>query len=147
MRYLVSILPRLLALPLLWAGLLAASPDAEIRAVLDAQVSAWNRGDIATFMQGYDKSDETIFIGKDIARGWQGVLERYQKSYPTSERMGRLAFRDIEVHPLGPDHALVIGRFHLTRSAAAGGDASGVFSLTFRRGRTGAWTIIADHTS
>jgi len=137
-----------LALALLLCPLIfAASPDHEIRAVLDRQVADWNRGDIPAFMQGYANSDETIFIGKSITKGWRQVLQRYQSSYPTPDRMGRLEFSDLEVHPLGADYALVIGHFHLSRDAAAGGDAGGVFSLTFHRSASAGWKIIADHTS
>ncbi len=138
---------RLVVFLFLCSSLAGASPDAAIHAVLDQQVAAWNRGDISGFMEGYDNSEETIFIGKDITRGWSKVLERYRKSYPTSERMGHLTFSDIEIRSLSPRVALVIGRFHLARPPADGGDASGIFSLTFRQGPSGAWKIVADHTS
>ena len=36
----------------------AVEPDT-IRAVLDAQVAAWNRGDIDAFMEGYARSSKT----------------------------------------------------------------------------------------
>lgn len=35
--------------------------EAEIRAVLSAQVAAWNRGDIDGFMNGYARSPATEF--------------------------------------------------------------------------------------
>jgi ketosteroid isomerase-like protein len=41
---------------------------------------------------------------------------------------------------------VVTGRFHLARSASAGGDAQGIFSLVFEKTSTG-WKIILDHTS
>jgi ketosteroid isomerase-like protein len=50
------------------------------------------------------------------------------------------------VRLLGADHASVIGRFHLDRTAEAGGPASGIFTLIFRKSE-GAWRIILDHTS
>ena len=137
----------LLAFLLASSALLAASPDAAIRAVLDDQVTAWNRGDVAVFMRGYADSADTIFIGEQITKGWQPVLERYRKAYPTPEKMGRLAFSDIEIRPLGDSHALVIGRYHLTRAPADGGNADGIFSLVFQRTSGGEWQIIADHTS
>ena len=124
----------------------AASPEAEIRAVLDRQVADWNRGDVDAFMQGYDRSDQTLFIGKNVTRGWQQVIERYRTSYPTKDRMGQLDFSELEVHPLGEDYALVVGRFHLARTKEDGGDASGIFSLIFHH-TSGGWKIIADHTS
>jgi ketosteroid isomerase-like protein len=78
------------------------------------------------------------------------ILARYQRSYSSPEAMGHLDFSDLDVRMLGPEHepahAVVTGHFHLTRSAAGGGDASGVFSLVFEKKPTG-WKIILDHTS
>lgn len=118
--------------------------ETQIRAVLDAQVAAWNRGDVAAFMQGYWNSPETEFVGSNgIVRGWQPVLDRYRKAYPDRAAMGHLEFSDLEIQTLCPDAALVVGHFHLQRE----GDApAGVFTLTFRRFPEG-WRIINDHTS
>ena len=131
----------LLALPLL-----AESPEQEIRAVLDKQVAAWNRGDIPAFMEGYDKSEATTFVGAGITKGHSQVLASYLKRYPTREKMGALRFSDLEIHLLGPEFASVIGRYHLDRSPDAGGDAAGIFTLVFHKTPEG-WKIILDHTS
>src|SRR6185436_16551799 len=49
---------------------------AAIRAVLDAQAAAWNRGDVEAYMDGYDRSADTVFVSGDrVTRGWQTVLE------------------------------------------------------------------------
>jgi uncharacterized protein (TIGR02246 family) len=120
------------------------SPKAAVRAILDEQVRAWNRGDLPTFVRTY--SAETLFVGKEVTRGNAGVLERYQRNYPTRDRMGTLKFTDIEVRMLGRDYASVLGRFHLERTAEGGGAAHGIFTLLLKRsGKT--WTIILDHTS
>ena len=126
--------------------LLAAAPEKEIRSVLDAQVAAWNRGDIPAFMEGYDQSDSTTFVGTDITKGHAQVLARYLKRYPTRDKMGTLRFADIEMRMLGSDYASVIGRFHLDRAADAGGEASGIFTLLFHK-TGGGWKVILDHTS
>ena len=126
--------------------LLGAVPEQEIRGVLDAQVAAWNRGDIPGFMEGYDKSESTTFVGTDITKGHAQVLARYLKKYPTREKMGTLRFSDIEMRMLGADYASVIGRFHLDRAADAGGEASGIFTLLFHKTSHG-WKVILDHTS
>ena len=66
-----------------------AAKDAKaIQAVLDAQVAAWNRGDIEGFMEGYERSEKTVFVGGDnVTRGWQTVLDRYKKNYDSREKI------------------------------------------------------------
>jgi ketosteroid isomerase-like protein len=115
-----------------------------ITAVLTAQQAAWNRGNIATFLEGYWKSPELTFSGPNgIVRGYEGVLERYQKSYPDIQAMGELQFSGLEIRMLGSDSALVLGHWHLTRKI---GDVGGVFTLVLQRFPEG-WRIIHDHTS
>jgi ketosteroid isomerase-like protein len=122
----------------------ATTDQAQIRAVLDAQVRSWNRGAVTTFMQGYWNSSGTEFVGSTgIVRGWQPVLDRYRKAYPDRAAMGHLDFSDLEITMLGPDAAMVVGKFHLRRRNDA---PSGVFTLIFRKFPEG-WKIIHDHTS
>src|SRR5215467_5150943 len=76
--------------------------DTAIRAVLDAQRDAWNRGDIEAYMDGYDRSAETVFVsGNNVTHGWQPVLERYKKAYDSREKMGMLSFTVLEITMLG----------------------------------------------
>ena len=123
-----------------------------IKQVLLDQESAWNRGDIDSFMSGYKDSPDTTFIGKTISHGFQPILERYKKGYATRAAMGTLDFSELSVRMLGNDHAVVTGRYHLARTAEGGGDATGLFSLVFEREskgerEAGGWRIILDHTS
>ncbi|MBB6146023.1 uncharacterized protein (TIGR02246 family) [Silvibacterium bohemicum] len=119
---------------------------AAIEQVLRGQQEAWNKGDIQTFMRGYKDSPDTTFIGKSIAHGYQPILKRYLTGYSTPDAMGHLDFSELDTRMLGPDHAVVVGKFHLTRNAAGGGDASGIYSLILEREPEG-WRIILDHTS
>jgi ketosteroid isomerase-like protein len=120
------------------------SDESQIRAVLDAQSAAWNRGDIDSFMSGYWKSDKTEFIGANgITRGWQAVLDRYRRNYPDTKAMGQLSFGNLEIHVTCQDAAYVIGEFHLIREKD---NPSGVFTLNFRHFPEG-WRIVADHTT
>jgi ketosteroid isomerase-like protein len=97
-------------------------------------------------MHGYKNSPDTTFIGQTIAHGYQPILERYKAAYANSDAMGRLTFSELDVRMLGPDHAVVVGKYHLTRTAAGGGDASGIYSLILEREPEG-WRIIVDHTT
>ena len=118
--------------------------DGAIRAVMESQVAAWNRGDIDGFMDGYAKSNETLFLsGDSVTRGWQTVLDRYKKNYDSREKMGTLAFSELEVRPMSDDTAIVIGRWQLTREKDT---PKGRFTLVFRRTPDG-WRITHDHTS
>ena len=123
-----------------------SSDAAAIKQVLSDQQSAWNRGDIDTFMQGYNRSPDTTFIGKTIEHGYDLILARYKKSFATRSAMGTLEFSDLSVKMLGRNYAVVTGKFHLARTTAGGGDTSGVYSLIFKREPQG-WRIILDHTT
>jgi beta-aspartyl-peptidase (threonine type) len=122
-------------------------PSAEdaIRQVLDAQVAAWNRGDLEAFMAGYWASPElSFFSAGNRTQGWEATLERYRKRYQSEgQEMGRLTFSELKVDVLGPDSALVRGRWQLVRSKDRPG---GLFTLIFRRFPEG-WRIVHDHTS
>ncbi len=124
----------------------SSASQTAIRNVLDAQVAAWNRGDITSFMQGYKDSPATTFVGKTVRHGYATILDRYRTMYGGKEKMGELSFTDLEITPLDAHIATVTGHYHLTRSAAAGGDAEGLFSLVFEKTGSG-WKIILDHTS
>ncbi|OLD81326.1 MAG: hypothetical protein AUF67_08605 [Acidobacteria bacterium 13_1_20CM_58_21] len=115
-----------------------------IHAVLSGQQTAWNRGDVDAFLEGYWRSPELTFSGNSgVARGWDAVRTRYKKNYPDSGAMGQLDFSELEFRFLGPQAALVLGRWHLKREK---GDVGGVFTLVWQRFPDG-WKIIHDHTS
>ncbi|HEY8187531.1 MAG TPA: nuclear transport factor 2 family protein [Pyrinomonadaceae bacterium] len=118
--------------------------SATVQAVLDAQRDAWNRGDVVGYMAGYDRSKNTVFVSGDtVTRGWQTVLDRYQKKYDSREKMGTLTFSELEITPIGNDAAIVLGRWHLQR---ANDEPHGRFTLILRRTKQG-WKIVHDHTS
>ena len=115
-----------------------------ILAILNAQQAAWNRGDVDAFLTGYWQSPEVTFSGSNgVSRGWDEVLARYKRNYPDRAAMGQLDFSELEFRFLGPDAALVLGRWHLKRE---NDELGGVFSLVWERFPDG-WKIIHDHTS
>jgi uncharacterized protein (TIGR02246 family) len=131
---------------LCWTPLLFAQTD-EIRTLLKNSEEAWNRGDLVAFASAYEDSPDTTFIGREVTRGGtQAILERYRRTYPNLEVMGTLTFSEIQIRALGPDVALTTGKYELKRTAPAGGDVSGRFTLILRRSAVG-WKIIHDHSS
>jgi beta-aspartyl-peptidase (threonine type) len=128
------------------APVAGADDTADVRAVLDAQVAAWNQGDLEAFMAGYWRSPELVFVsGAVVTKGWEATLERYRKRYKSEGReMGRLRFEAIEIQRLGADAAFARGEYWLHMSD--GGEPHGRFTLILRR-LDGAWRIVHDHTS
>ena len=140
-----------------FAAAQSPNPDeAAIRAAIAAQAAAWIRADIPTFMQTYENSPDTTFIGATLRKGYGPILERYKANYTTKEQMGVLTFDHLDIRLLpsscgapqsSVEFAVVTGTFHLERTAK--GEAKkddGIFSLVWRKGPTG-WKILLDHTS
>jgi ketosteroid isomerase-like protein len=122
----------------------SAQVGEQIRAVIQEQQAAWNRGDIDGFMNGYAHATSTTFVSEDtITRGWQTVRDRYRKKYSDRAKMGTLTFSDLEITSLSSDSAVVLGRWKLRR---AKDQPHGRFTLIFRRLPEG-WRIVSDHTS
>jgi len=127
---------RLLALWLVCVGC-AATPvrrsftpadRTAVTAVLDAQVAAWNRGDLEGYMAGYAHTDALVFTsGGRIRRGWQTAFDHYRDRYARDRAaMGTLRFEILAIQPLGADGAVVLGHWFLTGSPS---DGHGVFSV------------------
>ena len=112
--------------------------------LLSEQDSAWNRGDLESFMKGYWKSDSLMFIGKSgITYGWQKTLDNYKKGYPDTTAMGKLDFEYIEMKRLSDSYFFVVGKWHLTRTI---GNLEGAFTLLLRK-INNIWVIVKDHSS
>jgi uncharacterized protein (TIGR02246 family) len=126
--------------------------ESAIRAVIAAQAAAWNRADIPAFMQAYEDSPGTTFIGSAVRKGYQPILERYRAAYANPAQMGTLTFSNLEVRLLpsacsAVEYAVVTGNFHLERTEKGSATKDdGVFSLLWRKTSQG-WKIVLDHSS
>ena len=123
-----------------------ADPATEVKAVWNAQLDAWNRGDLEAFMNGYWKSPDLVFFSNGAeTRGWQQTLDRYRAAYKSEGRqMGTLDFPQLEFKPLGADAVLARGRWHL--KMPDGKESTGMTSVTFQKLPEG-WRIVHDHSS
>jgi uncharacterized protein (TIGR02246 family) len=122
----------------------ADSASSAILAVMNRQQDAWNAGKVSDFVKYY--SEDCIFYSKSPVVGREAVQKRYETSYPTAEARGKLSFSALEVKKVDTNAAIVMGHFHLERTAAGGGNADGIFTLVFAL-RKGQWQIVLDHTS
>jgi len=124
----------------------AGDPAAEVRAVWNAQVEAWNRGDLDSFMTGYWNSPDFVFFSDEAeTRGWHQTLERYRATYKAEGRqMGMLDFPKLEFKVLGPEAVLARGQWRL--KMPDGKESTGMTSVTFQKLPEG-WRIVHDHSS
>ncbi|MFQ3341291.1 MAG: hypothetical protein ACI9TK_000950 [Flavobacteriaceae bacterium] len=108
------------------------------------QQSDWNAGDIDAFMEGYLKTEHLIFSGASgPIYGWEATRDRYKKNYSSSQLMGMLAFKILDMISLSALVVQLQGSFYLTRDIE---DTSGFFTLTWLKVKD-QWFIISDHTS
>jgi ketosteroid isomerase-like protein len=115
-----------------------------IMEVMNAQVSAWNNGDIDKYMETYWESDSLLFISKSgPTYGYEQTKKNYKKGYPDTAAMGKLRFEIIQAKRLSVMYYSVVGKWNLTRSI---GNVGGAFTLIFRKIK-GKWVIIQDHSS
>ena len=120
--------------------------ELDVVKVVLAQEKAWNAGDIEGYVKGYKDSPDTLFIGRQVSKGYAQILEDYKHNYPTRASMGTLTFSELEVHPLSDTFAVCLGKYHLDRSKKDGGPADGMFSLVLEKTADG-WKIVLDHTT
>ena len=129
---------------LTFSSIAQTNDKALVLKTLSDQQTAWNKGNIEAYMQGYWQNDSLMFIGKSgITYGWQQTLNNYKKNYPDTAAMGKLQFDFIEIKRLSVNYFFVVGKWHLTRTI---GNIGGSFTLLFRKIKN-KWVIIRDHSS
>ena len=117
----------------------------KIKEVLSKQEAAWNQGDIYGFMLGYWQSDKLQFSSGDVTTyGWVNTYKKYQKNYPTNEKMGKLQFEIIDLKLMSDTTAIVNGKWELIRKSSE--SLAGGFVLTFQKFNND-WLIIKDVTT
>jgi ketosteroid isomerase-like protein len=138
----------LLALTALSAAADKPAEDVErgVRAVLAAQIQAWNRGDLNGYMAGYWNSPDLVFFSNgQETRGWQPTLDRYRARYQgAGKEMGTLDFPVLDILTLGPEAAVARGRWRLKLSS--GKELTGMTTVVFRKLGEG-WRVVHDHSS
>ena len=134
-----------LAINITYGQSILSEPDKnEIISVLKQQEKFWNKGDIDGFMQGYVKSDYLVFNGSSGPfYGWDSVKDRYLKTYPSKEKMGKLNFKIHNISLITSSVAQLIGQFFLSYPKS---EVSGYFTLILIKSK-GEWLILSDHTS
>ena len=145
------------AAALLGAAVLAAIPPfalgatqdgtAPVRALLDAQVAAWNRGDLEGFMAGLlALARARVLLRRHglerLGRDARALSQALPGGRP---RDGKLRFEVARGRAARPGRRLRARRV-LAADVSDGQQPHGRFTLVLRR-LSGAWRIVHDHTS
>jgi len=129
----------------LFASAAPGDEEKAVRGILEAQQTAWNKGDLVGFMDGYWKDDKLFYIsGGNTVQGWKALKERYEKVYQgEGKEMGKLKFSELNVEMLGTDAAFVRGKWEVVTAKETIG---GWFTLVMKKLPDG-WKVTHDHTS
>jgi uncharacterized protein (TIGR02246 family) len=130
------------------AGPASTDLAVEMKAILDRDAAAWNRGDLEAFCAVYT-DDATFVTPTGLTRGRATVLERYRTKYPTARERGELSFELVEARPVAgadssapPAAVSVVARWHLRYADRP--EAAGWTLLVYHRDAAGAWRIVQD---
>lgn len=127
-----------------FAAMAQNKDERQIRSMLAAQVTEWNKGNIEGYMKGYWENDSLLFIGSKGPRyGYKETLEKYKLAYPDTAHMGRLISTVLSMKKLSADYYFILGSWALERSV---GNVSGSYTLLLRKIK-GVWVIVCDHSS
>ena len=122
-----------------------ADLTAEVTTMFERSASAWNRGDLDTFMTDYLPGDRTTYVtSKGVIHGPAAIRERYAPRFAAGGMHDSLSFEGIEVDPLAPDVINVIAYYVLMRGDSL--VARGPTSLVMVR-ENGRLRIVHDHSS
>lgn len=117
---------------------------ADVRALLETQVAAWNRHDLDGFLSGYRKDEHVVFITPEgSSRGFAELEQRYRKSYNTPEKFGVLKFENLEFGTVDAKAVVARGSWRLVREKDS---PHGQFALVVCRFPEG-WRIVSDFTT
>lgn len=117
----------------------------DVTKVLLQQESAWNKGDLDSYLAHYKDAADTEAILSGPTKGLSNIKYLFRQSFPNKESMGQLQQTEIDVRALGDDHALVTGHYHLARSRKGGGDTDGLFVEVLEKVGT-VWQVVFSET-
>lgn len=113
--------------------------------MLEESAGAWNRGELAGFMDDYLESTNTTYIGSSgLLSGYESIRAEYAPLFEPGASRDSLRFDDIRVRRLAAVEAIATARWILYQGDTVTG--SGPFTLVLRH-TSGGWKIIHDHSS
>lgn len=110
-----------------------------VKAFMNEQAAAWNKGDLDAFAASY-ADDATFITPSGLTKGRDQVLARYKKRYPDKAAMGTLTFEFLDVR-VTAGAVSVIARWNLSypNKPSASGN-----TLVVLQPRGSSWMVVQD---
>jgi len=119
--------------------------QAAVEKMLVESAGAWNRGELAGFMDDYLESENTTYIGGGgLLTGYEAIHSRYASLFEPGVARDSLRFEGVRTRRLAAVEAIATARWILYQGDTVTG--SGPFTLVLRHTSRG-WKIIHDHSS
>lgn len=116
------------------------APDI-VKGVLAANAAAWNEGNLAAYLAGYDQSaDVRLVVGTEVATGFNGVRKYYETMVASAGAMGRISFSDLDVTMTSREIATIVGRYAHDGGASR---SAGAMTVVMKQ-IDGRWRIVQD---
>jgi hypothetical protein len=123
----------------------AASGGAAARAGLEAQVAAWNRGDLEGALSAYWDSPRLTWVSRSgVQRGLAAFAEGMRADFADRSKMGVYSAEMLDVRDLGPGAGLIVFRWQIARD---GKRLMGGVSTQIWRDVGGGWKVAFEHAS
>jgi len=115
------------------------------RAGLQAQVSAWNRGDLEAALDTYWNAPQMTWISRSgVERGFATFANAMRKDFADPAAMGIYSAEVLDARGLGPETGMVVFRWEILR---AGKRVMGGTSTQIWRHLDGKWKAVLEHAS
>jgi len=135
----------------LWlsAGVAAADPTADAKAVGDAFAKAMAAGDVPAVVALYRDDASLVWPGRgDEAKGKEAIERVVRATLASSPKDTQFVQKSNEAHALGDDYIVNLGRWENRFTAANGRHVTMQVRTTEVLARTGGkWLYLVDHAS
>ena len=121
----------------------ATRQQLDVTKVVLAQESAWNKGDLDAYLAFYKQTEDSEAVLNAPVHGIKAIRSAFHTSFPNRDAMGTLEQSGVEVHELGPNFAVALGHYKVTRPAKTAVRPRAPSQKSSRKPRTaGAWSSV-----
>jgi hypothetical protein len=112
---------------------------------LQAQVEAWNRGDLEAALSTYWDAPQMTWVSRSgVERGFASFADGMRKDFADPAAMGAYSVEVLDVRGLGPETGSVVFRWQISRAGkrVMGGTSTQIWCRV-----KGTWKAVLEHAS